>query len=371
MTRSARTDPARAPCSLAPVSLAASADRSDAAGLRARDELRTARLLFDAELADGSLAPAALDAWAVRRAARARPVPRPRLRLAQDVARKLGRLDWERSVARPLGQARRAVLGEAAAAPPRFLVRVDEFPHYQAWDERERFGGERFARFHALMRAAGVPYLIAVTPRLSRAPLSPAETRSRPLEGEELRQLAELAADGEVAIALHGRDHRTRFANPRRHSELCGLAPEEAAALLDDALAQLAARGVAPEIFVPPYNRFDAAHLALLAERFAVVCGGPESIGTIGFRRSPVWFHDAVHLPGYAPLYGHAREVLPAAERAIAAQDGLWTPIVLHWGWESDAGWDELERLLERIAPHAARWDDFLAAVARSGEGVA
>jgi hypothetical protein len=353
------------------VSLAVSADRSAAAGLRARDELRTARLLFDAELAAGTLAPAALDAWAVRRAARARPVPRPRLRLAQDVARKLGRLDWERAVARPLGQARRAVLGEAAAAPPRFLVRVDEFPHYQAWDEPERFGGERFARFHALMRAAGVPYLIAVTPRLSRAPLSPLETRSRPLEGEELRQLAELAADGEVAIALHGRDHRTRFADPRRHSELCGLAPEEAAALLDDALAQLAAHGVAPEIFVPPYNRFDAAHLALLAERFAVVCGGPESIGTIGFRRSPVWFHDAVHLPGYAPLYGHAREVLPAAERAIAAQDGLWTPIVLHWGWESDAGWGELERLLERIAPHAAAWDDFLAAIARSGEGVA
>jgi len=350
------------------VSTVASADRS-AADRRARDELRSARLLFDAELADGTLAPSALGAWAVRRALRDRPVPRPRLRLAQDVARKLGRLDWEPAVAAPLAKARRALLGAAAEGPPRFLVRVDEYPHYQAWDEPERFGGARFARFHALMRAAGVPYLIAVTPRLSRAPLSPRETRSRPLEGEELAQLAELAADEQVAIALHGRDHRTRFEQPRRHSELCGLAPADAAALLDDALAQLADHGVATEIFVPPYNRFDAAHLALLAERFTLVCGGPESIGTIGFRRSPVWFHDAVHLPAYAPLYGHAREVLPAAARAVAARDSLWTPIVLHWGWESDAGWEELERLLELIAPHSVRWEQLIAAIRRSEEG--
>lgn len=342
---------------------------STPADLRARDELRSARLLFDAELRDGTVAPSALDAWAVRRAVRARPVPRPRLRLAQDVARKLGRLDWEPAVAAPLAKARRSLLGAAADGPPRFLVRVDEFPHYQAWDEPERFGGARFAAFHERMHAAGVPYLIAVTPRVSRAPLSPTETRTRGLGEEELAQLAALAADDQVAIALHGRSHRTRFENPRRHSELCGLAPADAAALLDDALAQLAAHGVTTDTFVPPYNRFDAAHLGVLAERFRLVCGGPESIGTIGFRRSPVWFHDAVHLPAYAPLYGHARDVLPAAARAIAAHDALWTPIVLHWGWESDAGWEELERLLELIAPFSVRWDELTAAIGRSEEG--
>ena len=103
----------------------------------------------------------------------------------------------------------------------------------------------------------------------------------------------------------------------------------------------------------------------MLAERFAVVCGGPESIGPMGFQRTPQWRGEAVYLPSYAPLYGHAAEVLPAFERAIEQARGLWLPIVLHWGWEAEAGWRDLERLADRIAPYAARWEDFLAVVAR------
>jgi hypothetical protein len=42
---------------------------------------------------------------------------------------------------------------------------------------------------------------------------------------------------------------------------------------------------------------------------------------------------------------------------------------VLHWGWEADAGWGELERLASVLSPHAAAWRDFLGAVGRSREG--
>ena len=330
------------------------------------DAARGARLLFDAELAAGSIdadataVPAALDAIG------ARPVPSAIGRLAQDVRRKLGHYDHERAVDAPLMAARRAVLGDRAAAPPRFLVRVDEFPHYKAWDDPERFGSAGFARFHEILQAAGVPYLVAALPRVSRAPLDPAGTESRPLTDEEAALLRRAAGSAGVAIALHGRDHRTRNASPRRHSELCGLDAAATAALLDDALAELDRHGVFPDVFVAPYNRFDAAQWPLLAERFPIVCGGPESIRRIGFQRTPQWRDGAVYLPAYAPFYGHAREVLPAAERAIEAQTGLWTPIVLHWGWEADAGWRELEALCERIAPYAAEWTDFRAAVERS-----
>jgi peptidoglycan/xylan/chitin deacetylase (PgdA/CDA1 family) len=335
------------------------------------DALRTALLLCDAELAEGAVAREQIAARAGALAVlRARPVPPVPVRFAQDVARKLGRLDHERAVAAPLAIARRALLEAAARpVPPRFLVRVDEFPHYQAWDDPARFGTPRFERFHEILTAAGVPYLVAVLPRVSRAPLDPTRDESRTLDDGELAVLARLAADG-VALALHGRDHRTRFASPRRHSELCGLDPQATAALLEAALAELASHGVRPDVFVAPYNRFDAAQWPLLAERFAVVCGGPESIRRIGFQRAPTWRGDAVYLPSYAPFYGPAREVLPAAERAIEQADGLWTPIVLHWGWEADAGWEALERLLARIAPHAARWEDFHAAVERSRGGV-
>jgi hypothetical protein len=337
---------------------------------RRRDELRSARLLLDAELAAGALAREdVLSTRAMRAAVRERRTPgRPR-RIAQQVLRKLGRLDFERSVAAPLLAGRQAALGDfGARRPPRFLVRVDEFPHYLAWDEPGRFGLEGYRRFHAIMAGAGVPYLVAVPPRVSRAPMDPAQREWREVDEGERTLLAELAAGGGVAFALHGRDHRTRLTSSRRQSELCGLSPSATAELLDGALAELAQLGIAADVFVPPFNSFDARQYDALAERFAVVCGGPESVGLVGFTRSPVWRGEAVYLPSYFPLYGHAREVRPAARRLIEQESGLWAPIVLHWGWESDDGWSELERLVALIAPYAAPWEDFLAAVHRSAE---
>ena len=324
------------------------------------NELRSARLLLGADAPSD-----ALQMRAVRAAVRSRPIPSSPARFLQRVQRKLGGLDYERAVAAPLASARRAALGAAAAAPPRFLVRVDEFPHYLAADQPDRYGTEGYRRFHALMATAGVPYLVAVLPCVSDAPLDPGGAGRRSLQQDERALLAQLEQDG-VAFGLHGLDHRTRAASSRRHSELCGLGPAATETLLDEAFAELAPLGIVPEVFVPPYNRFDAEQYDVLARRFAVVCGGPESVGLLGFQRTPLWRGEAVYLPSYQPLYGHAREVLPAAERLIAGDIGVWAPIVLHWGWEADEDWAALERLLAAIAPYAARWQDFLAAVGAS-----
>jgi peptidoglycan/xylan/chitin deacetylase (PgdA/CDA1 family) len=331
-------------------------------------ELQSARLLLGADASASAGAGELLRLPAVRSAVRTRAVPPAPLRFLAQLQRKLGRLEYEQAVAEPLQGARRAALGADAAAPPRFLVRVDEFPHFLAWDQRERRGTERYRRFHAIMAAAGVPYLIAVLPRVSRTPLDPNESRWRALEDDERALLGELPRDG-VAFALHGLDHRTRFASPRRHSELCGLDIAATEELLEQGLAELAPLGIAPQVFIAPYNRFDARQYDVLARRFAIVCGGPESIGLLGFQRTPLWRGQAVYLPAYHPLYGRAREVLPAAQRLIERQAGLWAPIALHWGWEDDDGWEALERLLALIAPYTARWEDFIAAVVASADG--
>jgi hypothetical protein len=370
------------------------------------DGARSARLLFVPEPTAGVVRNRELNTPEVRAATAVSGVPaRPR-RLAQQLSYKLGRLSFEEDVLAPLTAARRSVLGERA--PPRFLVRVDEFPHYRAWDDPARYGTQAFERFHEIMDGAGVPYLLAVLPRVSREPLSTEDFGSRPLEDGERSMLARLAGESEaaerstgrkepverlggrkeaverstgrkepvertagthVSFALHGLTHRTRFASPRRHSELCGLSAEATDALLDAGLSELAAHGVCPEVFVAPYNRFDAAQLPALARRFQVVCGGPESIGCVGFQPTPQWRGETVYLPSYAPFYGHAAEVLPAVERAVDAGSGLWIPVVLHWGWEADAGWRALERLALALAPHAARWEDFLDAARRSRDG--
>jgi peptidoglycan/xylan/chitin deacetylase (PgdA/CDA1 family) len=271
-------------------------------------------------------------------------------RLAQALALKRGRLGWESSI---------AALG-GASGPPGVLVRVDEFPHARAFDSAGGFGTDRFQRFHAVLAEAGIPYLLAVTPRVSRDYLDPEVEESRPLDEGELAQLEQLKRDG-VTFGLHGLDHRTRHRSPRRHSELCGLGVEAAAERIDTARAACAAAGVETPVFVPPFNRFDASQYALLAERFEVVCAGPESVRPLGFSPTPAWRGGAVYLPSYAPLYGRAGEAIVEVERLAAAEEALWAPLTLHWGWELEDDFAALRRLCRRLEGLAYEWEDFLA----------
>jgi len=292
------------------------------------------------------------------------PTPQP-LRLAEALAQKRGRLGWERHVAEPLARFRRAALGAAASGPPRALVRVDEFPHARAFDSAGELGTDAYRRFHAVLAEARIPYLLAITPHVSRDYLDPQVAERRDLEGNEIETMRSLREDG-VVFGLHGADHRTRNASPRHHSEFCGLAREEAAARIDGARGLFDALDLPTPVFVPPFNRFDAAQYPLLAERFDVVCGGPESVRLLGFHRAPVWQGDAVYLPSYAPLYGTAAQAATEIERLGELGAALWAPITLHWGWELKDDFAGLRRLCELLQGRVASWSDFLAAVAGS-----
>jgi hypothetical protein len=293
-------------------------------------------------------------------------VPPAPVRVAQRLAMKLGRLEWEHAWLDRLVAARRSVLGGAASGAPRFLVRVDEFPYYTSFDRPQDIDMSR--KFHDVMAGAGVPHLMSVVPQLTHDPLTVGASGGRPLGAQEIEVLERMRGD-RVTFAQHGTSHRTRFANVRRRSELCGLSPPLLEELLEDGRGRLAEAGVdSPRVFVPPFNRFDASQYAVLAGRFNVICGGPESAALMGFHGGPLWREGAVYLPCYAPLYANAQTILPAAERMIDLAPGTWIPIVLHTSWEQDDDFGALRRLAERIAPYAADWGDFLAEVDRSAE---
>jgi peptidoglycan/xylan/chitin deacetylase (PgdA/CDA1 family) len=257
------------------------------------------------------------------------------------------------------------VLGGDAAAPPRFLVRVDEFPHWLGTDDPQGFGTGLFLRFHDVMAGAGVPYLLAVVPKPAPNPEDPFDDRRRDLDVREREVLAALPGDG-VEIGLHGLDHRTRDTRPRHQGELVGLLPGSLGRRLDEGIATLAALGHRPRVLVPPWNRFGCEQWPVLASRFDVVTGGPESVRHMGLQPTPVWHGDAVYLPSYEPYYDHAAHIVDAARAAVDRGAGTWIPIVLHWGWEARDDFAGLRRLLDVISPCAARWDEFLAAVDRS-----
>jgi predicted deacetylase len=323
------------------------------------DELKSARLLFAPELADGRIEEAQLAHTDVDRAVRSRPVPAHWRRALERLLIRRGLVSYERDCVERFAEARRAVLGEDAAGPPRVLVRVDEFPHARAFDEPERYGRANFERFHSILHNAGVPYLLAVTPFLSHDYLDPEARGGRGIDESELALLRRLADEG-VSFALHGWDHRTRYASPRRRSELGGLPVPELVERLERARSELSDGGIDTPVLVPPFNRFDAKQYPALAERFAVVCGGPETVPLLGYHRTPLWRQGAVYLPAYAPFYERASAVRPALERLAATRPGVWLPVVLHWGWEADDGWEPLERLAELLAPLAVGWDEFI-----------
>ena len=285
-----------------------------------------------------------------------RPVPPAWRRAAERAAMKAGLLTYERALLRPV--ARRVPPG-----PPRLLIRVDEFPDYSAYDEYERHGLTASTRFHETM--ARVPHLMAVVPQLTHAALDPDADGGRSLDEDERALLRRMAGEG-VTFAQHGTTHRTRDADPRRRSELAGLSPADAAAVIDRGGETLRAMGIEPRAFVPPFNRFDPEHYPVLAERFAVICGGPESVPRLGFHYGPQWRDGAVYLPCYPPFYGRAGDIVAPVERLVAEQVGTWVPIVLHMSWEADDGFAGLQRFVRAVAPYAASWEDFLGAVSAS-----
>jgi len=284
-------------------------------------ERRSARLLFSRELAAGTVQETDLDRPDVRAAVRAHRVPPWPVRVAQRVAMKRGRLGYLDACVEPFQRARRAVLGDRAAGPPRVLVRMDEFPHYETVDQPARYGTEHFRRFHEILAEAGVPYLVAVVPTPAHAPLDPQATGARELDDGERAVLDRLAADG-VTFATHGLDHRTRHASPRRHSELSGLPVAELEERLDRSHALLAEAGIEPRVFVPPFNRFDTDHYQVLARRYDVVCGGDQTVVSLGHHRTPLWRGDAVYLPAYAP----ATERAPRSPRSSRSWRGARPP---------------------------------------------
>jgi hypothetical protein len=278
---------------------------------------------------------------------------------------KMGRLSWRDASLEPLCAARRELFGERASGAPRFLVRVDEFPSATRFYVPGDNEPEGTLRFHEAMAERGVPYLMAVLPEPALDPLSPRAAGTRALTAAEGALLDRLQADG-VAFAQHGTTHRTRRVSPRGRSEFAGLTDAELGSLLDRGREVLERHSIEARVLVPPFNRFDARQYEALADRFDVICGGPESVRGMGLHGGPLWRGDAVYLPVYAPLYGRAAAVLPMARELIERRPGTWIPIVLHTIWELDDDLTALRELCELIAPYAVPWSAFLEDVDRA-----
>ncbi len=293
-------------------------------------------------------------------------MPSPLSRRFQARAVRRGALSYDPDVTDPFVAARTAVLGpDAAAGRPKILLRVDGFPHHLASDRDGDRGCAAFARVHALLHDAGVPYLLSVLPWVPDSALDPGSDGWRPHDEDERALLGQLRREG-VAFGVHGLDHRTRDAREDRRSELHALKGKDLTDRLDAAVQTMRDEALHADVFVAPWDRFDASQYAELAARWDVVTGGPSTVAGFGFHATPLWRGDAVYLPAYPPLVGPPRTIADAVEHLAARRTGLWTPVVLDWAQAVEGAWEDLVGFAHALAGLARPWDEFLAAIAFS-----
>jgi hypothetical protein len=301
-------------------------------------ERRSAHLLFAEELADGTVSPADLERPEVERAVRSLQVPSPFLRRWQARRLDAGRLDLEESTG-PMLAAREAVLGPGAAGLPRVLLRLDAFPGAGA-------GMDAVRATTGALRAADIPFLLTVLPRV---PDPGADGGHRRHTAQEADLLEELRRDPRVAFGAAGLDG----------TPIDRLDPGDLEAALDEADAVLARYGIAPDVLVAPGGRVHLRRYRALAERYAIICAGPGSVAHMGFHRTPLWRGDAVWMPAYRPLAGPAGEVARALRELADRGAALWLPAVLEL---ADLDPASLRDVAAALTGLARPWEEFLAA---------
>lgn len=295
------------------------------------DSERSRRLLFAPELAAGAITRVDLARAEVREATRSRRVPSrlsrryQRRLMARDELSYLGET-VERSLA-----ARRAVLGDAAAGPPRLLVRLRAAGGIAA---------PALADAHAVLAEAGVPTLVAVAPRA----LDEAEAAAV----DALRRAgASFAMDG-LGVA------------PRK------LDAKRLEAEIEAAERRLAAWSVAPEVLAAVEPIAARPHWTAVAARFEVVVAGAEAVAWMGYHDTPLWRGEAVWMPSYPPFDGPAEQARAGLEQLAARDAALWVPVTLDADAEAADGLKALRIFAAEAAPYATAWPDFLDVVRAS-----
>ena len=233
---------------------------------------------------------------------------------------------------------------------PRILVRVDDYPR---WDTDMA----RFERFHGIMAECGIPYLLGVTPYLCDNPLDPGTTGGDYLSDDELVILGRGLDDG-WAAALHGIKHRT--GSGKLHTESIGVKPGKLSEEIQEATERMRKDGIICDFYIPPFNTVDMKNIEVLSRYFKGICGGPETVATLGYRISPTHLGDTLYIPSYTPLYEKTANIIPVLKNIPGnLGDGIIVPFTLHWNWETGNDFQNLRKFVRRIRGSVIRWDSF------------
>jgi hypothetical protein len=239
--------------------------------------------------------------------------------------------------------------------PHKILLRVDDFPSEMA-------SSDELLRFHDIALENGIHYMLAVTPFLDTG------QGRKPLSTSEVKILERVVKDG-VELAMHGFTHRSRYSNFA--SEILHMPGPVLERSIAEADQFLAGFGFSTSVFVAPYNTYDPYTVAILAKRFAAMCGGPESVHSFGYRAGPSSFMRSVYVPSYRGAYDLSDRDLPLLDRLLDMGGGAMLPLAMHWANHIESGLGAFRRICRRITGQTVTWASLAREATRLHSGYA
>ena len=229
----------------------------------------------------------------------------------------------------------------------KFLLRVDDFP-------RHDLPTEKFFRFYEIFEKYQIPFLLGVTPFISKEPMDYKNKEYRKLTDKEFNFLQESTKEV-VEVALHGFHHKKIKKNVK--SELIGMTEKKLEEKIILSLKELADFDV--KVFIPPFNTIDEDSFKVVSKYFVCISAGREAIPYLGFRLTPSYFYNILYIPSYEPAYGYAFEVSEYVDKLLEIKDNIVVPLTLHWSWEVKDDFKYVKVLAEKIEDRVIKWRDF------------
>lgn len=220
----------------------------------------------------------------------------------------------------------------------RFILRVDDFPR---WD----LPIKHFLKCDAILAKFGIEYCLGVTPQIALDPLNPFSECEPGLSDDAADILQKISK--RVEISLHGLTHRVLNHNLR--SEFNGLKPSIIEKYIVNGLNLLHDVKLTSVSFIPPFNSISIPALPILAQYFKILFGGPESITTLGFYKSPSFLGEMIYLPSYPPAYDRAQNMCNFVKQVKQINLPLIIPLTIHWAWEERDKFYAFEKLCQEL----------------------
>jgi len=229
---------------------------------------------------------------------------------------------------------------------PLFLIRIDDFPHWE-------LDNQEFKKFNEIMEKFEIPYLCGIIPKLSLNRKNPLNTKFRILVKEDI----EIIKHPLIEIGMHGYTHQT--IKYGKSKEFAGIDEKKAEEKIMNGLKTFKNFELEPIAFIPPFDEIDLPSYKIISKYFKIITGGPSSTKNLGYKVSPCFFENSIYVASYRPLCNSCFEIYKfLKENEIERK--IILPIVIHWANEAKNNYEYLKELLKIIKGNVIRWKDLL-----------